>query len=917
MADPEQKVRRRKRPTIVCLRCRGKKSKCDKMSPCSNCIKAKCPHLCVYGKEFSSPVSAPVMGEPVKYEQNNPALEPTWSESIERHLKSQNIANRSDELLSPRSGTLSQLVPNPQVILEGNHMLIGVNPVVRSTDMLNLHMDLSVIQRGSKHENHMGDSKSPINTFKCIRNASRAVSLVEVSQQEPGAKLFWKFNDGVKKLKLMTIQNFSDHQFRNELLAAARATFGPRFIDLYPHALTNIGTNPTVRLVFCDYGSAVGLTITESLDLAPTEDYAGLLKVALPLRDALMGLVLRFFAKIYPMYPVVDEEWFAENLDRLLVYSPDGMSLVDIRIASRDDLTICGMLLFMLRLAYLSYMTNSLDRNEAIINEPQPWGQPLVASQITVSHVELGIRLLNVGRFRKKALFLTLQSHLLYAVTRMYALENEMSMNILDLDCNVGRLLQMATSLTLDRDPDLVHDMWPSDERSKNLRRKVWYVLVRLDLTMSYTFFSPRCIPESQYNTKLPTFSPAGSNITNHTLEEETIRLICEINEVLNGGNGLLDICLDMKSQFRVVDVICKLNDFENLISDKLGWTQNYFRDPNSREYSLRILTVLQLQTQVILKMFLANVYYFLHLYYSYKNDQELDFFFFRKLILIVFVEMNYFCSELMFLPILMSDTTFNLFMSPVILIYLHVVAMVGLGFGIRLHCSVFVMERKGESNVSLRVLKNLTLRNETFVLRKLKLCKLLSERYFYGWKCTKANGFGYRMVYENQLYSTDIEALTKAKVFWSERQQMEIFNLIPEDVPIQMSDVGDVRSHCYYSNRSLNDCDLRGADLSKTIQTDNFWIVFNAITERDPYSATYSKENNGERKQPILDPTPGVSTDVNFRVPQPDSVYRPEFSVKMLSSESPLIGPSASDILDFNFFTTDWSIDEFYPQIN
>lgn len=871
----------------------------------------------MYGKEFSPPVAAPAIAEfPSAFDQGNSALEPTWSESIERHLKSQNIANRSDELPSPRSGTSSQSVS--QVLVESNNMLIGVNPVVRSTDMVNLHMDLSAMHKPNPSQNTHQDSLKTITIFKCIRNATRTVSLVEVSQQEPGAKLFWKFNDGVKKLKLMTIQNFPDHQLRSELLAAARNKFGPRFIDLYPHALNDIGSSPIVKQAFSDYGAAVGLSLTDSLDGAENENFAMLLKLALPLRNALQGLIARFFLKIYPMYPVVDEGWLSTNLDRLLLYSTTGTELLEVRIGSRDDLTILGMLLFILRLAYLSFLTNSLDRNAAIINEPQSWGQPLFRSEITLSTVELGTRLLGAGRFRKKTLFLTLQAHILCAVTRMYSLENDMSLNILDSDCNVGRLLQMATSLTLDRDPDLIHDVLSLDERSKNLRRKVWYVLVRLDFTMSYTFACPRCICESQYNTILPIFSPAGSNISDQRLEEETIRLIREINEVLNGGSSLLDMCLDMKSQFRVVDVICKLNDFETMISDRLGWTQSYFRESNTRAYSSNILTVLELQTQVILKLFLANVYYFLHLYYSYKNDQELDFFFFRKLILIVFQEMNYFCPELMFSPILMSDTTFNLFMSPLILIYLHVVAIVGLGFAIRLHCSVFVLERGGENNVSLRVLKNLTTRNETFVLRKLKLCKLLSERYFYGWKCTKANGFGYRMVYENQLYSTDIEALTKAKVFWSERQQMEIFNLIPEEVPIQMSDVGDVRLHCYYSNRSLNDSDLRGGDMSKTIQTDNFWIVYNAITERDSYTAALPKAPEEKRPTQVAsENTNQVSVDVNnYRVNlgnQP-AMERPDY---VPSSESPLIGPSASDILDFNFFSTDWRIEEFYPLLN
>ncbi|EDK39834.2 hypothetical protein PGUG_03932 [Meyerozyma guilliermondii ATCC 6260] len=37
-----------RRPTLTCRRCREKRIKCDKESPCSSCIKNKTPNLCVF-----------------------------------------------------------------------------------------------------------------------------------------------------------------------------------------------------------------------------------------------------------------------------------------------------------------------------------------------------------------------------------------------------------------------------------------------------------------------------------------------------------------------------------------------------------------------------------------------------------------------------------------------------------------------------------------------------------------------------------------------------------------------------------------------------------------------------------------------------------------------------------------------------
>lgn len=44
----ETQPRKRPRPVISCLRCREKKLKCDRLSPCENCTKAGCPADCMY-----------------------------------------------------------------------------------------------------------------------------------------------------------------------------------------------------------------------------------------------------------------------------------------------------------------------------------------------------------------------------------------------------------------------------------------------------------------------------------------------------------------------------------------------------------------------------------------------------------------------------------------------------------------------------------------------------------------------------------------------------------------------------------------------------------------------------------------------------------------------------------------------------
>jgi hypothetical protein len=49
MEDPHP--RKRPRPVVSCLRCRHKKLKCDRTSPCENCTKASIADTCTYSRD--------------------------------------------------------------------------------------------------------------------------------------------------------------------------------------------------------------------------------------------------------------------------------------------------------------------------------------------------------------------------------------------------------------------------------------------------------------------------------------------------------------------------------------------------------------------------------------------------------------------------------------------------------------------------------------------------------------------------------------------------------------------------------------------------------------------------------------------------------------------------------------------------
>jgi hypothetical protein len=50
----ESNPRKRPRPVISCLRCRDKKLKCDRSSPCEKCVKAQIADTCTYQRGLST-----------------------------------------------------------------------------------------------------------------------------------------------------------------------------------------------------------------------------------------------------------------------------------------------------------------------------------------------------------------------------------------------------------------------------------------------------------------------------------------------------------------------------------------------------------------------------------------------------------------------------------------------------------------------------------------------------------------------------------------------------------------------------------------------------------------------------------------------------------------------------------------------
>lgn len=824
--------------TIVCLRCRKKKAKCDKNHPCNQCIRFKCPSECTYE------VRQPSVGSSPDEKETN--TEPV----VQLNTPSESSVKLTNE--NPRVSSTSSSNAPVSIHLDDNEYLIGVNPTVSSSDFINLHMNLLKISEFTC-ETDVADKSWPL-PYRGIKVAARPVGFNEVSQQENGATLFWRYS-------------YTDERMRNALahmlsvrdphvVKSTAEFFGPQFISNAPR-----DPQEAKKLVSL-YGMPSGFLFSDNCN--ETDHFHDSLRSIYPRRGVLVTYLEWFFAKVYPFYPIVDEAWIFEQANRLFTYSQSGDELRMVNSSSRVDFLIIGIILLMTRLAYLAELTNLRPYNESILSAPRIDGYSMNDYPISLSAVDLAYELIHQGSYKRKISFLFLQACMFKCIYRMTALENEAALYSFDTDCSVSHLVSMAVSLSIERDPDNIR-RFPGEKKHRNLRRKIWYTLVQMDYHTIFIFNSARCIAPDSFCIVPPYYTEEGSNIRDLELEKKTIESMCEICEVLRTADDVISFKLNLRRSYKVSDVIQSLHEVESTAFKKLGSTGQIIQNANENKYS-RTLSVAKLRAYVLLRIFIATVYYFLYVYYQHKGDHNLEFFFLRKVILNIYCEMHWISCELIIKSSDYFESNFTLIMSPVMAIYAHIASMASLGIQVQLRC--YQLTHSGPSD-KLQVVDELLEKNLRNMYGKLKMCKLLGERYFFAWKCSKAHSAGCEVIHGTHFYDTYLDLWNKMSVNFSTTQLSDLIAAYPDEPMIKLHCDTLLRQYCYADCQTVEETSMKGSDLYRSIQTDHFWILFNSISEKELvfFGVSASAKNHAQDIQ-------GVSTSG----PSPHS-FRPHYN--------------------------------------
>lgn len=874
--EPHPK-RRRNRLVVVCLRCRKKKAKCDKQLPCNQCMRANCADECLY----DGPISANEIEEL--------EIDEHFKKSVKRLLD----FFTKGQIQGPEETPYRLDSRSPQ-----NKYMIGESPMVPSSDKMNINMRLSYPEDipPSSSDLKPSDLIEPrfVKVFHNFKTSLRNTFAVELSQQDPAVRIYWEHNVTSEKLKLMTIQNLEAPR-RSEVVKAASRYFGPLFFS------SNRLSQSMTRKQLSMYGQLLGFSyIPNYCDIDP---FQRSLRKILPAKPVLLAYLRQFFAKIYPLYPVVDELWTFDQVNQLFIFSGPDDVYVSANMSSRDDVIVVSIILYMLVLSYLSYFTNIKSNNQRILDTVSVGGKLLRDVPISQDATELAASMLLKGSYRFKSLFALLQAHTLKVIYKLMSQENETAYYDVEGPSGIDSVLLMAASLMLGRDPDHVVN-FPGDAKQRNLRRKVWYALIHIAYTLSYLFLSPKNVYQNLYHTKLPTFEPESSNLSDLDLEERTITQLQETHEILTAGNKLLGLTMDTKLSISGSYLVQHLNDFECFVHEKLGIIDDFFKERNL-EHDADIFDIAKLKLFLSLRIYISYVTYFLHLYYRFKQNQRLSFFFLKKTLLIHSIEFSYLCSELMFSQEKYFDSSFALIISPIIMIIKQASFIICLAFSISIKCGIIVQDLVAEHSRDIQLMRSLLWKNQEATLKIQKLERVLSERYFYAWKCVKINSFGFSLINRPEFFVRDPKKLYEAALLYTDDQMKELMDCIPGDCPIKVTDPKEFKVQCYQEGNTGIDAYLMGIDLYKTLQTDNFWIILNTLAERSYASLYLPSEPN---------PRPSETTMPNIEIAQEEHDYDARrTSLRILDplNNAALLEPSTLQILDMNMFSANWKADD------
>lgn len=840
--DGSQGVRKRNRAILSCQTCRQKKTRCNREMPCSQCVKNNVGHLCSYNyqKDGSSNGN--------ELDNGNLNYHGVNEEIMILRKKVQELEAREASYKDSKS-------KETNIILQGSRseLLIGINPVCPSKDVIDINETLTKV----------GKSKASFYFPKPLR-------------QDPGLNVFWMLNSNplVKRcnfttlLSMTTLDPSTNYNNTVRILEKLQNQYGDQFIQ-HPFQ-GSIYNSKTIRIAITKYGKPLGHTINELYD--DNESLLLSLQRLLPGKMILDQLIDRFFKKLYPFFPIVDEKIISAEFVKIFQFGSNGF-LENIKVKQQSDLANLIIILVILRLSYQSIFKNDIIKNKEMLDSTGTVESILLSNPISLDIIDVVDRYLKEFNCVRRQSFEVLQAFLMRRVYKKVGAEEGDGPQSWDAQAFNGLIINMAIANGLNRDPDYYYDNTLS-EQDKLLRRKVWYFLVNLDIVSSLSFSYSLCISKDDYDTKLPTLKTEASNIDDYELEKKVIQSFSVKSTILEPLSDLCQEIGEFESRKKVNQMLIQVNDLENLILKNLGTVGDYTSSKKGKQDFLKIT---KFQLNLYCKLYLLSVYQFLTLYYEKLGNKNLLFYFLKKFSIIYLIELNSINTELLFKCDEYFDDTFTIIVSPLLVLLKHTILYGAISFTIRLYSTLRTLKRDPlfEENynkiISHREFVELLTRiiglNAKTLKQNIKFFGVLSRRYFCAWKSRKVHVYVVELISDESIYDFNPKITDRAKFNYSINHFKE-FESIFEQYLTRLTLSSSLNINLTVTNEDysclkatkINEFDPKNITvrMMEMIQNDHFWLqISKNQQETDTLSNAFKSEL--EQTSPSSDINPAL----------------------------------------------------------
>ncbi|KAK6455356.1 zinc finger transcription factor [Scheffersomyces xylosifermentans] len=448
-----------------------------------------------------------------------------------------------------------------------------------------------------KEKNPVGLTGTKFNFFKLLQTnvidvECNIFSWVNLYRSDPGMKLYSKHS----KANILFLNSITVDDFKQD---ASYKGFIQTEMEKVRRRSLGVGCN-----VFKDNNQDLLATIHRTL---PDYEVCGV-------------YIEKFFNELYPCFPFLDEDVFKGRLSKI----PFLTSVTD-----EDDWAVLGILLIIIRMSYLSCLWNMTTATRIGVTPNSDDFQLIRRVSIGPEFIRLAKMCLNQFDPLVSNSMWMLQCSLYLRIYERVSPEAG--------ECSSGRntqivhssLIQQALDLKLHIDPDYLPQVYRTNEKYKNLARKIWHFLVSYDYLDSICYGNYPSTTKVVFNTKLPIHVRGNENIYNTQLEKEIVESFEYLDFTYGPVHDLLVDIQSMKTDHRIEKIVFLLNAIETTTASIYGDNESFFTSSAHFHKGLRFALYLYF------KFFLVTLYSYLQLYYEKNGQYEQSFFYLKKVLVV------------------------------------------------------------------------------------------------------------------------------------------------------------------------------------------------------------------------------------------------------------------------------------------